>query len=161
MLSRTLTVSIKLHYGQKSIIGYFTVHLSVTAMIDYLATTYATNKIVPFFFYLWKILFCLVPCIFLLYTVTQHHVVSILFNDSLLHIIHVQSDITETKKSLHRQIDCDELASIFICKKEKKTVIFDAAHEIIIKYLTNWSWEIWPNCLPCCTVNLIYAFLTF
>lgn len=61
---------------------------------------------------------------------------SILLNDSLLHIIHVQSDITETKKS---QIDCDELASIFICKKEKKTVIFDAAHEIIIKYLTNWS----------------------
>lgn len=120
MLSRTLTVSIKLHYGQKSIIGYFTVHLSVTAMIDYLATTYATNKIVPFFFYLWKILFCLVPCIFLLYTVTQHHVVSILLNDSLLHIIHVQSDITETKKSLHRQIDCDELASIFICKKERK-----------------------------------------
>lgn len=49
----------------------------------------------------------------------------------------------------------------FYLQERKKTVIFDAAHEIIIKYLTNWSWEIWPNCLPCCTVNLIYAFLTF
>lgn len=145
MLSRTFTVSIKLHYGQKSIIGYFTVHLSVTAMIDYLAT-YATNKIVPFFFIFIKyiILSCSMYFSSLHCNTTSRRVDSFQWF-FITHNSRSKWHYWDKKKS-------DRLwwASIdFYLQERKKTVIFDAAHEIIIKYLTNWSWEIWPNCLPC------------